>query len=647
MKYKLGILTALMLMTVVLYGQDKGVNITPVKPRIGDNISVIYNPAFKNAQLKDVNEIILYASLVRPNGLTKLSEVKMEKNGNLWQGSFLMGDSLAKVILFRFDSGELTDDNNGNCLSSLVYNEKGNPVGKSHFVMSLLYKYGGMSNGFPVIADKEKAVKEIELENKLYPPEQDHIEYVRKLYKTYQESYSDEKIARQAIDDIVTYCKGNKLEENEALKVVTILRGLKQDAKADEISADYRKKHPTGEFAKEERLNIVCGETDKQKRVDLIRRCMKEIPNMSADERSSLEHALVQALIELKKFNEAYNVISAMKPEDGSMYNSLAWAAIENGENIEKAAGWAKKGVDIFRNADASKKPAGITLKDWKNGNRISLLNVLDTYAAGLTRLGKMEEAERCYDEVFLNAKLMLAEDFHARYVECIVKNNNFEKAVKVAEECLTIGKSSDKLIDSYKTAFLKTKGTEADFAKTMEEVKSRELKKAKEKLAKELINKPAPQFSLKSVDGKTVKLADFAGKVVVVDFWATWCGPCKASFPALQKVYEKYKDNAEIVILAVNTWENEKGIVREKNVNKFIEDNKYTFNVLFDLDDKESAVVTRFGVEGIPTKFIIDKEGNIQFKTVGFNDEKTMLDEIAQQFEMLLKNEHKNFLKK
>src|SRR5690606_37829144 len=131
-------------------------------------------------------------------------------------------------------------------------------------------------------------------------------------------------------------------------------------------------------------------------------------------------------------------------------------------------------------------------------------------------------------------------------------------------------------------------------------------------KYKSEMIKEEAPAFSLVNREGKTVSLADMKGKVVVLDFWATWCGPCVMSFPGMQAAVNKYKDDSEVEFLFIDTWQREENY--KELVDNFITENKYTFHVLFDeMKDRENATVTAYGVRGIPTKVVIDKEGFIR----------------------------------
>lgn len=112
----------------------------------------------------------------------------------------------------------------------------------------------------------------------------------------------------------------------------------------------------------------------------------------------------------------------------------------------------------------------------------------------------------------------------------------------------------------------------------------------------------PALDFKLKDLNGKEVSLSDYKGKKVFLNFWASWCPPCKAEMPDIEKLYMETKDS-DLVILAVNVGE-----VKSK-VSSFLNDNKYSFPVLLDSDQK---ITNQYNISGIPTSFFIDEEGNI-----------------------------------
>ncbi|GER66986.1 thiol:disulfide interchange protein tlpA [Weizmannia acidilactici] len=127
---------------------------------------------------------------------------------------------------------------------------------------------------------------------------------------------------------------------------------------------------------------------------------------------------------------------------------------------------------------------------------------------------------------------------------------------------------------------------------------------------------KPAPDFELTNVRGQSVKLSDFKGKKVILNFWASWCPPCKAEMPDMQKFYEK---NQDVEILAVNLTNAE---TNENAPLNFVKKNGLTFQILYDLN---GSVSSRYKAFTIPTSYIIDFKGIITHKIIGPMDEKTM----------------------
>lgn len=123
-----------------------------------------------------------------------------------------------------------------------------------------------------------------------------------------------------------------------------------------------------------------------------------------------------------------------------------------------------------------------------------------------------------------------------------------------------------------------------------------------------ELVGKVAPDFKLKDLDGKEVKLSDLKGSVVLLDFWATWCGPCRASLPHLDEIYKELKEKG-LKAYAVDLRE------KEDTIKPFIEKTELSIPVLMDEDGK---VAKSFGVSGIPQTVVIGKDGKIKKIVVG-----------------------------
>lgn len=118
---------------------------------------------------------------------------------------------------------------------------------------------------------------------------------------------------------------------------------------------------------------------------------------------------------------------------------------------------------------------------------------------------------------------------------------------------------------------------------------------------------KLAPDFTLVNLDGEAITLSDYRGRVVVLDFWATWCSPCLKSFPNLHAVVEQYDESA-VVLIVVSL---DKSAKRARDY--LVENNYATDNVLWESLELAREVRDMFGVVGIPRTFVIDQDGFIQ----------------------------------
>jgi peroxiredoxin len=133
--------------------------------------------------------------------------------------------------------------------------------------------------------------------------------------------------------------------------------------------------------------------------------------------------------------------------------------------------------------------------------------------------------------------------------------------------------------------------------------------------------SKPAPSFTLQDLNGNTVSLSDFKGKVIILDFWATWCPPCVKEVPHFVELYEQYKDR-EFVIVGISVDREGVGVVKS-----FVQKYKVNYPILM----TDGRVEKAYGdITSIPTTFVIDSEGNIRRSYIGYRDKEVFEKDIT-----------------
>ena len=588
---------------------------TPEKPKPGETISITYRPAGDIA-----NTILPVEAIVYQHGQSsqKADDLLLKKTADGFTASFI-ADTAANFIYFSFSADKKFDNNaNEGYIIHLYENDK---VRKgSNINQFMFYQFYGSGAG--VERNNEKALAAMETEFSLYPDNRKPWlgNYIR-LKNTVKKDATN-ALALQEIERLI---KGGLKEETDYETLAGLYSLAKLPEQSKWISQLWKEKYPDGKWTVNETLQAYYTQPDPEKREVMLNEIIQKTKTDKKWETVIQSIPRLQTIIvsgyATKKNWEKMRAYAAKIEDKATLvqtYNSAAWEMQKKGENLEIAEEMSRFATEYSREQwlkPTAKKPESMTEKQWKKNAEFSYAQNADTYGMVLYRMGQFKKGLPFAKEAAIKIQQGKDADYNNTYALLAEKVMPAKKLKPELEQFVKEAKSTSEMTEILKRIYTSEKKTEDGFEQYITALKEESRLKMLKDIQQSMLNENSPSFALVNLEGKKVDIAELKGKVVVVDFWATWCGPCIASFPGMQKMVTKYKDNPDVKFVFVDTWETKEEKV--KNAQEFISSNKYTFDVLMDNDNK---VVEQFKVDGIPTKFVIDKNGVIRFKSVGFS---------------------------
>lgn len=608
--------------------------LNPVYPGQNSGVEFVYNQSLSSLIRKEPIKVAVY--LIGKE--IKAMEPTLKHYGSNYKGS-VQTDSTTNAIAFVFYAGEEKDVNANKGYVVPVYNNKKEPVSGYYGAAANLWG-GGMSDYFLGI-EANAGVALMVLEEGIAKDPQ--LKYDPEFLGNYFNflSRAKKKEAKHLITkELQLFAAKPNLSEIDYTLIAQWYDRFKEKNVADSFRNIMKTTYPKGNWVKADATNALVLSLRAKKPADEKKAQVEEfLKQNSSDNQESIKEFLQQqvanAYVQEKNwkglFEYAKNLTAASR---ASMFNNVSWNMAEEGiENIQEAkrmsyeaTSWAENEVK----APTEKKPAMLTGLQWEEQRKRNFAMYADTYAFILYQNGTYKEGLPYAKSAATYNKFADAE-YNERYALLAEKALPASEAQKLIEGFVKSGKASAKTKAALKNIYVKEKGSDTGYAAYLTNLEEEAIIARRAEIAKGMINEPAPAFALKDFEGNSVSLASLKGKVVVVDFWATWCGPCIASMPGMKKAQDKYKGNPNVKFLFVDTWE--KVDNKLQNAKDFMTKKGYDFHVLLDTEDN---VVSDFKVSGIPTKFIVDGKGNIRFKAVGFDgNDDALVEELTTMIEL------------
>ncbi len=577
--------------------------LVPEKPHPGDTLKITYNAS--GGLLQDMDTVhcvaIIYQGLFSDS-----KKVTLKKQGSVYQGQ-LITDSGFCMVAFGFGSGKTWDKNPEGYIYPFYNGDI--PVRMSMYSMGDLYLSSTLKTLYGLEKNHEKALTYFKKEWDLYP----HSDAVTRVIQAYYGSLYEinRDIALKEVDSLISDIRKADIKtDKEYLFIYRLLMAIHKTEQANAVLDELSKKFPKSDIIFVKRYKDVLGAASAIEMEAMAHQLILDYDMLHRPTFSSSLPSVYSAvsIAYISEGNIPMFYSSAKKHEKDTSYlihdfKEAARILSEEGNNLDDAEKMIRYSLDLLssfsstennrkRKAEALVILGNILYQKGDNSTALELLGkVYDTNPADVNDL--------------------------TPYALALVKGKHYEKAIPLLEELLKKGSRSEKIRSAFQESYFATGGDRKKYDALLQIFRDTTMHKIKQSMLEE----PAPYFTLRDLNGKKVSIKDYQGKIVVIDFWATWCIPCKQAFPGMQQLIDKYAGRKDVVFLFINTLETFTGNLKTE-IRSYLKKNKFGFKVL--LDDMSTTAqgyntALSYKITALPSKLVIDKTGLIRFRSIGY----------------------------
>jgi len=610
----------LLLAIVQAWGQS--VTIKPEKIKRGDTVTISYDPAARDAKITpdapSVTIVFTYSTFYDLPW-----KMPMVKKGKIWTASFVAG-RFATFATFYLQSGEQIEKPAADQHYALRVFD-----GEKSVKSSFLHESYSLSAQMPKAPDLQ-AKKLILLgeELKNYPDNYEakvaQLNTRMIMAKSPEEKLRFREQARKII--------AAKFEENPTLpgNVNLVTMGylmIGEKSRLDSVRKVIMQRFPDADIAKDLRAAIIAKEQDTAAKIAKLEAMLKKSDKLGEEGSEGIHKMLfdhyasvrdsARALFHASKLNAKASPYTPQTLKDIAARlteNRIApSAAIAYADRALKISGTWPVGI-IRYFPEFGYIPSYVPDSTRKQAVAEARSALLSIKALNYFELHQIDSARLLADQA---VKLSDGREGLINSAEVSARLNENEKAFGMLWKLLVKNPTDSTVLKNAKVSFLKYNQSEADFKSKVAELEALEIAQLTAKTRLAMMNKPGPELSgLVDLEGRPVTAEMMKGKVVILDFWATWCVPCMQEMPYFHKVFEKYRNNKDVMFMVVNSGSNN---TIEDAKKWAIQNPQYQFQIYFNNDKN---IGEKVGFTVIPTIAVLDQQGKMQFRTIGFEGE-------------------------